>query len=182
MGKEEEIEEIIERSEVKFAIRNYDDIFSDFDPRPLHQRGLSEDFLQEAKRAVNVKEGKRIDFIFIVPKKERDLKAEQNIAKRLKEYFNKHSSIIENERKKMVKRGIWFTTLGVVLMLIATYLLFQFKSENLIANFFTILFEPAGWFIFWHGLDDVLFEPRETDPDLDFHKKMANANIRFISV
>lgn len=171
-----------ETSEIRFAINNYEDIFSDFDPRPLIERGLSEDFLLETKKASLVKKSDEINFIFLVPKKERDLKKEIKIEKRLKGYFKKHLGILQNNKNKIIKEGIWFTISGIILMMIATYLLFNFKNENLIVSFLIILLEPAGWFVFWHGLDYVFFEPKNINPDIDFHNKMSIAKIMFVSV
>ena len=184
MKKEEKLAEEMaswESSEIRFALNKYDDIFSDFDPRPVPLKGFSDDFLSEAKRASVVKEEK-IDFIFMMPKEERNLKEEARIEDRLKKYFKKHLDILEKEKNKMIKEGVIFTIIGMALMMVATYLLFKFKNESLWANFFVILFEPAGWFVFWHGLDNVIFEPRDINPDLDFHRKMANATIKFTSV
>jgi len=171
-----------ETSEVRFALHTYGDIFSDFDPRPLAQRGPSEDFLAEAKRAVIVKEAERIDFIFMVSKKDRNLNEEGKIESRLREYFRKHLGILQKEKNKVLKQGISFTIIGLVLMLFATFLFFKFKNATFIASFFTLLLEPASWFLFWEGLDLVIFESRKANPNLQFHEKMAKARIRFSSV
>ena len=42
---------LLKKSEISLSLDNYDDIFSDFDPRPFSQRALSDDFLIEAKKA-----------------------------------------------------------------------------------------------------------------------------------
>ena len=181
MKKEEDDVVKWENSEVRFAINKYEDIFSNFDPRPVPLKGFSDDFLSEAKRACLVKE-KKIDFIFMIPKEERNLKEEVRIEDRLKKYFGKHLNILEKEKKKTIKTGLSFTIMGVVLMFIATYLFFRFKNESLITSFFTILLEPAGWFLFWEGLDLTIFKSKNIGPDLDFHKKMAGATIKFVSV
>ncbi|MCX6749541.1 MAG: hypothetical protein NTW17_02225 [Candidatus Pacearchaeota archaeon] len=180
--EEADIQYLGETSEVRFAIQTYHDIFSDFDPRPLAQRGLSEDFLSEAKRAAIVKEAEKIDFIFMVPKKERNLNEEGKIESRLREYFRKHFGILQKEKNKVLKQGIIFTIIGTILMLFATFLLFKFKNTNLIASFFTVLLEPGGWFLFWEGLHQIVFESKRSDPNIEFHKKMCNARIRFSSV
>ncbi len=171
-----------ETSEVRFAINTYNDIFSDFDPRPLAQRGLSEDFLSEAKRAAIVKEAEKIDFIFMIPKKERNLREEGRIESRLREYFRKHLGILQKEKNKVLKQGIIFTIIGIIMMLFATFLFFKFKNATFIASFFTLLLEPASWFLFWEGLDLVIFESRKANSNLQFHEKMAKARIRFSSV
>src|SRR3989304_5362631 len=138
--KREKEEDMVswESSEVRFAINEYEDIFSDFDPRPVPLKGFSDDFLEEAKRACVVKEEK-IDFIFMIPKEERNLKEEARIEDRLKRYFRKHLGILEKEKKKTIKTGISFTALGIILMFVATYLFFKFKNAGLISSFFIIL-------------------------------------------
>jgi hypothetical protein len=170
-----------ETSEVRVAIRKYDDIFSDFDPRETSKRGLSEDFISEAKRASMVKLAGKIDFIFMIPKKERILKEEITVEKRLKEYFKKHFDILHKEKHKTIRYGIYLIILGIIFMFFATLLIFKFKNENLVASFFIILFEPGGWFLFWRGLEEVLFDSKKVDPNIEFHKKMANASIKFVS-
>src|SRR3989338_9868893 len=171
-----------ESSEIRFAISGYDDLFSDFDARPVSERGLSEDFLSEAKRASAVKEGERLDFIFLISKNKRDLKKEVTIKDRLERHFKKHFGLSKNEKSKAIKQGVFFTILGVVLMLLATFLFFKFKNESLLASFFTILLEPASWFLFWEGLDQLIFESKKIEPNLDFYRKMSHANIKFVSV
>src|SRR3989344_7897846 len=160
MVKEVKIRNIEEKSEIRFAISGYDDLFSDFDARPISERGLSEDFLSEAKRAGAVKEGERLDFIFLVSKNKRDLKKESTIKDRLERHFKKHFDLSRSEKNKAIKQGIFFTILGAILMLLATFLFFKFKNESLLASFFTILLEPASWFLFWEGLDHAIFDSR----------------------
>ena len=183
MEKEEDPEDFgpSEKSEVRFAINKYKDIFSDFDPRPLHKKGFSDDFLSEAKRAVIVKEEK-IDFIFMMPKEERNLKEEMRIEKRLKQYFGKHLNILEKKIRDIIKRGFFFIITGIALMFAATYLFFKFKNATFATSFFTIMLEPASWFLFWEGLSLVIFEAKKIGPYLNFHRKMANSRIKFISV
>ena len=43
----EETEKLLQQSEISLLLDSYDDIFSDFDPRPYNQRALSQDFLAE---------------------------------------------------------------------------------------------------------------------------------------
>lgn len=49
------IKEIIDKAEISLVLDTYDDIFSDFDPRPYGERALSSDFLDEAKKAARDK-------------------------------------------------------------------------------------------------------------------------------
>lgn len=168
-------------SEERFTIENYNDLFSVFDPRPTSVRGLSEDFLSEARRATLSKNSENIDFIIMVPEKNRKIKEEKMIRERLKRYFKKYSGIMESEKKKVIKHGVIFTVVGIILMLVATYLIYISKGASLISNFLIVLLEPGGWFLFWKGLELALFEAKEKAPDLGFYKKMAAADITFES-
>ena len=177
--KEEEI--IEESAEVRLTLDSYEDIFSEFDPRPLSERGLAGDFLFESDRAVMSKPNDKINFLMLIPTENRELKKEKTIKDRLKEYFKKHHKIMENEKKKVVKKGIIFTISGIILMLVAAVLFFKFRQEDFLTSFFTILLEPGGWFLFWEGLDLIIFESKETAPNLKFYKRMSKANIKFAS-
>lgn len=86
---EEEKRKIFEISEVSLWLDSYDDIFSDFDPRPYSQRALSDDFLEEAKKAVKEKKTGELELRLLVPHSQRDLEKEIIIKRRLREYFKK---------------------------------------------------------------------------------------------
>ncbi len=166
---------------VEFEIGSYNDIFSDFDPRPFPVRGFSEDFLSEAKRAVISRNTDKISFVITLPKKERNPREETEITNRLRKHFKDRHNILEKEQKKILKKGWFFTITGIVLMIIATYFFFKFQDGTLIASFLTILLEPASWFLFWEGLDLVIFESKTSNPSLEFSRRMFNAEILFAS-
>lgn len=160
-------------------IDSYNDIFSDFDPRPFEHRALSIDFLDESKRAVR-ELGEGIELRFFIPQNKRNLKQEGLIKKRLWEHFKKHHDLILKEKKSIIKRGLSFVAAGFILMIIATYFLFTYE-KNLIGSFFVILLEPASWFLFWEGLNLTIFESRKLKGDLDFYKKMSHCKIEFVN-
>lgn len=182
--RKEEINEDLALEEspvVEFKIGSYEDIFSDFDPRPSSVRGFSEDFLSEAKRAVISRNSEKISFVITLPKKGRSPEEEIAITHRLKRHFKDRHSILEKEQKKILRKGWFFTITGIVLMIIATYFFFKFQDATLIASFLTILLEPASWFLFWEGLDLVIFESKTSNPSLEFSRRMFNAEILFAS-
>lgn len=170
-----------ESAEVEFTIDTYMDIFSDFDPRPLTDRGFSEDFLFEAERAVMSKNSDKIDFVIMLQDEKRNLKEEAIIKNRLKKYFTKYYGIVKHKKNDVIKKGILFILAGIILMFAATFILFKFNQEDLLTSFFIILLEPGGWFMFWRGLELSLFEAKEETPELQFYKRMVNANISFSS-
>jgi|SRR3989344_6968910 len=178
---EDMIKKTLQMSEISLVLDCYDDIFSDFDPRPYFERSLSVDLLEETERASIDKPYGELDLNFLIPLKQRDLTQESMIKKRLKEHFKKHLLSSEKEKGSIIKKGIIFTFFGVIFMFLATFSLYYFKEKSMIASFFTILFEPASWFLFWEGLNQILFESKKISPKLVFYRKMQRCTIHFFT-
>jgi len=166
---------------ISLKMANYNDIFSSFDPRPYLERSLSIDFLDDAKRASIDKPSGKIELRLLIPTKLRNLEKEKIIKKRLKNHFERHARKIKMQHKKVIRNGVFFTISGVAIMLLATLILFEYSEGSLLMNFLIILFEPAGWFLFWEGLDQIVFESKKTRPDLEFYEKMVKSDIIFLS-
>lgn len=173
-------EKLLEVSEVSMLLKGYNYIFSDFDPRGMHERSISDDFLQEARKAVVDRGGGEFELNFMIPHNVRSQTAENVIKKRLHEYFHQRANQLFGERRKKVRRGLFFAVTGLVLMFIATWLLFLFKEQLFIFSFLVVLLEPAGWFFFWEGLDDVVFEADPNREERNFYQKMTRAKISFL--
>ena len=169
-----------ERYEIRMQLEKYNDIFSDFDSRSYSEKALSDDFLAEAKKA-SFDRPEEIDILFFLPKTKRDNKIEATIKKRLLAHFKHHHFILQKENKGIVRMGVLFLIVGVILMLLATYFLFQYE-HNILASFGIILFEPASWFLFWEGLNLIIFTSKNKKPELDFYEKMSRTRIFFSTV
>jgi|SRR3989344_2397983 len=171
---------LLASSEISLWLDSYDDIFSDFDPRPYPDRALSDDFLSEAKRASKDKVSGKVVLTFLIPNKIRNLKDERLIRRRLREHFNKHYQRMYNEVQKVNRQGFLFMGIGIIIMFLATFIAFSFGEEYLFYTFLVILLEPAGWFLFWEGLNLMVFESKKIRPERDFYEKMAKADIEFV--
>ncbi len=165
---------------ISLILDGYNDLFSDFDPRHFSERALSDDFLAESKRASRDKPAGSIEVKFLVPEKKRNYKDEVTIKRRLKEHFRKHFLLIDSERKRIIKQGFLFILFGLVLMAFATYVLFYFEG-SLITHFIVVISEPGGWFLFWEGLDLIIFESKKLRPERDYFEKMSKAVVYFNS-
>lgn len=167
-------------NDVVLCLDSYDDIFSDFDPRHNSHRALSQDFLGEAERASRDKI-KNVGLKLLVPAKKRNQKEELVIKRRLSDHFRKHYKLLHKETKGVLREGIVFVFIGLFLMLAAAFTLFEFRDESLIKNFLIVMLEPGGWFLFWEGLNLVLFESKVNKNNLEFHRKMIGSDISFYS-
>ncbi len=175
-----EDEKMMKMSEVSLWLYNYDDIFSDFDPRPFSERALSEDFLTEAKKIMKEKASGQLELKFSVPAKLRNSEKEKTIKKRLKEHFRKHSILLKNEKAGMMRKGILMAVFGLGMMFLAAYLKYINSSQFFYMLLFVIL-EPSGWFITWYGFDGIWNTYSKMNPEVEFYKNMTNAEISFMS-
>jgi len=179
-NSEEEKEKLHDLVKIGLRIDTYDDIFSDFDPRPYSKRRLSDDFLYELKKAVKFKPSGEVELKILVPKGKRNFTNEKAIKERITEFFDVTFSHTKKEIDKIFKDGLKFVSIGIFLMFIASYLLLEHPQQNFIVNFFIFLLEPASWFSFWEGLRQIVFETKDKKKELEFYSKMSNAEIEFL--
>ena len=175
MGKTKEAN--LREGNISLVIDSYNDLFSDFDPRPSSERALSDDFLLECKKAAEVKEI-GLELRMLVPVAKRKIFEESVIKKRLKYYFQKHFKEKENEIKKIKSEGLLWFLLGSVIMLITTAL---YNYPGFFFHFLFVIGQPAGWFTFWEGLGKIFITAKEKIPEYEFYKKMNSARIIFLS-
>ena len=175
----EEKQKILEMSEVSLWLDNYDDIFSDFDPRPYSQRSLSDDFLNEAKKASRDKADK-LELRLLVSQDKRDPKIDITVKKRLRDHFNKHAHLLKEEIKKTKRNSLTMVLIGLFLMLSASYVN-SLELNTLLYSFLFVLLEPAGWFMTWFGLDGLFYASQRSKTEYDFYRKMSKCEIEFSS-
>ena len=64
---EKDKQEAKQLSQISMWMDSYDDIFSDFDPRPSSQRSISDDFLIESRRAAKDKVTGTFELKLLIP-------------------------------------------------------------------------------------------------------------------
>jgi hypothetical protein len=169
---------LLQLSEIGLWLDTYDDIFSDFDPRPYSERALSDDFLNESKKAAKEMTSGTINLKFLIPSSMHDPKTDEIIKKRLHEHFRKHHHMLVKEVATLKRQGITLGILGMVMMMVATYVR-TMESNGFLYQFLIVLLEPSGWFVVWFGLDQIFYAARSKKPDLDFYAKMSHCEIHF---
>ncbi len=167
--------------EIAITLDTYDDIFSDFDPRPYSQREMSEDFLKEiSRRYLEGKHG-RFEVHFTIPSAERDLKAEALIKKRLRDQFTfmvkRESEVIQ----KTKSRGYFYMFIGFLILLLDTYFYFYLSYESIVYHLINILLVPAGWYGMFTGIGKVIDEPFDASERKKLHEKFEHADFSFMS-
>lgn len=164
---------------VSIGLDSYEDIFSDFDPRPFHERNISDDFLYELKKVSGESDQAVTDLQLLMPPKARDPANEEVIAKRLHAHFRKNFGLLQTEMKGKKKKGALLTFSGCILMLFASYVSL-IKSGNILLHTLLVILEPAGWFMIWTGLDILFGSFKKGRPERDFFNKISKSKIVFV--
>jgi len=164
---------------IPLVLDSYEDIFSDFDPRPYSNKALSGDFLLECKKASIDKKG-RIKMRFFLPKNKRNPLEEIKIKKRLKEHFNKHLRGKRKEIRKIKLVGVFWVIVGAAMMVLSAFLVNM--PSSFILHLLMTLVQPAGWFFLWEGLGKILITPKDKLPEYHFYKKMSNSQVSFANL
>lgn len=175
--KKGDTQQLLAASEISLMLDTYDDIFSDFDPRHYDRRALSDDFLQEAKKAARDKDG-TVELRFLISQTKRNTELETVIRQRLHNHFKRHAELLAAEVRQTKRKGLLMTFLGTFMIVVASYLS-SLASEQFFINFLIIVLQPAGWFTAWTGMDEIYYTVREQKPDIDFYHKMTHATILF---
>lgn len=167
-----------ETSEITLRLEQYDDIFSDFDIRPHLKRALSVDFLDEIKRAASDKNDDKVELILLTPVDKKNESLEAIIKERLVAHFKRHYHLLTNEKSRIRKLGAMMVFLGILCMVAATLILMKNTSHDFLFSFLVVFLEPAAWFLLWEGMDQILFDAKNINPELTFYRKMTNAHER----
>lgn len=165
-------------AKINILLSSYDYIFSDFDPSAYAERTLSDDFITQAKNISKNKPETKILVTLLLPANRRNDEEEKVIIERLYSYFKTmHIQLVANVRK-VRKRGVLLALVGTITMIVASYMSF-IKPEKYPAHLVIVLFEPAGWFLLWMGLDHLVNTSKETKEELNFFSKMIKSEIKF---
>ena len=171
-------QEVKEQAVIKMWLDSYDDLFSDFDPRPYSQRAVSDDFLAQAKKVARDQLKNIEALLLLLPQPVRRQEHETAISQRLHSFFLLSCDHIKADIKRIRKRAFGFLSAGVFFMLVAGYISFL-EPPQFYVHIILVLFEPAGWFLFWTGLDHLFSDSVKTKRELDFFRQMSGAEIRF---
>jgi len=173
--------ELVSMREITIRLDTYEDIFSDFDPRPYSQRELSEDFLKEIQRRFMEDSRGRFEIHFTIPSSERDTREEALIKKRLREHF---STMVVHENafiKKTRAQGYQYIIAGAFVLLSDVFALAVLNESSIFYKILSVLIVPAGWYGMYTGMGKVIDEPAISVEKMLAYEKFEKANYIFLS-
>ncbi|MBN3037884.1 MAG: hypothetical protein JW869_00540 [Candidatus Omnitrophica bacterium] len=178
-GKKNKEQRIKDLKEIAIVIDSWDDVFSDFDPRPLSERTVSGDFAEELKK--RYRETRAGDFVITIyaPIALKDESSEQMVAEHLRKHFHYLSLQKQKAIKRIRMRGAIFVCVGISslsFLTLATY--FKFLSTIAI-EIAAIVLMPLGWFGFWEGLSKLVDTSPAFLQDEIFFDKLSKTTYQF---
>lgn len=165
---------------VSIWLDDYENIFSDFDPRPFSQRELSDDFLNETRKVLHSEQYRPIQLIILVPIGKRNKSDEHVIKNRLHAHFRHTFDHLKIERKASLKSGILLTVIGFILMILASATS-AYEEAHYLMSLLRVFLEPSGWFVVWNGMEKILYLSGFKHKQFSFNHIMAKAEITFDS-
>ena len=167
--------------DISIWLDNYDDIFSDFDPRPYSERVLSDDFLVEVRKVCRENEEMINELKLLMPADKRKNDDETIIKNKLHNHFKKNHHQYEEQYKNVLKKGIAFSLIGMTMMLISSYISLS-HSDSFLMHLLLVVFEPSGWFLVLSGFDIIVYTSKHNKKELDFYKKLSKSKIVFFPI
>ncbi len=165
--------------EISIILDVWDDIFSDFDPRPLSERALSEDFINELKKRYRETTRGALLISFYAPESLRDAQSEKTVILRLRHYFREREIQKRRDIQRMRKRGAIFVTIGVVFLSAITVLTHFKVLPDFALQLLEIPCLPLGWFGIWEGLSKIVEASPTHAQEETLFRKLANAKYQF---
>jgi hypothetical protein len=166
---------------ISIAIDTYDDIFSDFDPRDVLDRDLSEDFINELvhrhHRQYSVK-GK-YDIVLVAPKAIEDKETEKKIVARLNRYFHQKYLRYKKTINELRARGAVYIIVGMIMLSTLTLLAYDMKLQRMEIDLIGVIFIPLGWFGIWEGFSKIVDIPFKLNSDTEAYRRLAKAAYKF---
>jgi len=78
----------------------------------------------------------------------------------------------------MRTKGLAMAMAGIVMLFSATLITTQ-QSTQVGLKLLLVLFEPAGWFFMWTGMDNLFFSSRQSQLEMEFYTKLSKSKIVF---
>lgn len=165
--------------EISIVIDDWDDIFSDFDPRPLEDRAFSEDFIYELKRRYRESKTGRLFVLICAPISLKDEKSERIVIQRLKREFKREALQKHKLIFQIRLRGVIFVIFGICFLGTLTMITYYEFLSKFATEMLGIILMPMGWFGIWEGFSKIVDTSPKFIQDEIFFEKISKADYKF---
>jgi hypothetical protein len=166
-------------SEVSIVIDTWDDVFSDFDPRPLSERTVSGDFIDELKKRYREQHDRDMIIKLFAPEELQDKESELMVTRRLQHHFDDLCRSAQNVRRQQILRGVLYVLVGSVSLSSLVLMTYYQVLSKLVIELLGVVLMPLGWFGVWEGFSRVIDGAPSLQQDIAFYGHLAGATYRF---
>jgi hypothetical protein len=166
------------RRELSLWLDDFDDIYSDFDPRHYLRRRISDDFIHELKVSLKSREKAFSSLLLLIPAKKRNEELEKAVITSLHNYFTQQYYFYEDKYRAVVKRGLSLLIAGILVMSIDFILNIKFE-KSIPLSMMRVILEPGSWFLVWAGLDKLYYDRVELKSEKDIFRALDKMKIHF---
>jgi hypothetical protein len=142
---------------IEVALRQYEDIFNEWDPSPFRRRDLHPDlteFLEECSSEISLKHP--LSIVFHLSTDDHDHTKHEYVTTGLRNHFSFSAHLLRKRLKISHKHSLRNLAIGIAFLLSTT--LAQSKiSSSLLADVFTQGLFIGGWVFVWEALATVVF-------------------------
>ena len=165
--------------EISIILDVWDDIFSDFDPRPLDERELSEDFINELKKRYRETAKGELLISFFAPQSLKNEQSEKMVIHRLRRYFRERAAQKRREILRLRTRGAVFVLCGIAFLSAITVSAHYAVVSEFALQLLEIVFVPLGWFGIWEGFSQIVNVSPAFSQGTTLYRKLAEAQYHF---
>jgi len=165
--------------DISIAIDSWDDIFSDFDPRPMSDRTLSEDFIIELTRRYREGEKGRTVVTIHAPVELRNDPVEHVVINRIRLSLSQRHDQARMIIRRQRLRGLLFVILGFCFLSLLTLIEYKNVVTPLHYKFVEIIMMPLGWFGIWEGVSKIVDVDRMQLLEAKLYHHLAHASYHF---
>jgi len=165
--------------EISIAIDTWDDILSDFDPRPYDVRDLSEDFISEIRK--RYRESRTGSFLVTItaPQTLAHPPTEKTIVQRIKKHFRRRALRRQKQIAQIRLRGFIFVGCGILSLSLLTLITYYNLLSKLGVELIGIVLMPLGWFGIWEGFSKIVDTSPAFIDEQELFRKLSTASFRF---
>ncbi len=179
---EQRVQRIKDIKETAIAIDDWDDVFSDFDPRPLRERTLSEDFIQELKKRYRETRIGTFLISLYAPVTLRSDESEKIVTQRLRRHFKRLALQRQRELGRIRLRGCIFVVVGICLLSFLTLATYYSLFSAFMIDLLGIILMPLGWFGIWEGFSKIVDTSPMFRKEEVLFDRLSRARYRFVYI
>jgi hypothetical protein len=162
------------------VLAEYQDLFSDFDPRPWATADLSRDFIRECYSRIAKLAQDDYELRLLIPRSQQDVKQETTILKRVSQHFADRYVMLMQKTRVAFRFAILWCFVGLTLMFLSAMAYDSFAEySGMQYHLVSVILDPAGWFLVWSGLDKI-YESYKSRNRVKKARKMTQLSISFL--